>query len=108
MDEGNDARISAGQYAPGQAPRVTEQDIDETIVDRTFVVMPDGRTTICQLTLKNGYTVRGESSCVSIENFDADKGKKYSFERARQEIWQLEGYLLAQRKYEDSVRYAGN
>ncbi len=108
MSEPQDARVSAGAYPPGMAPRVSEQEVNEAIADTAYVVMSDGRTTICQLTLKNGYTVRGESSCVFIENFDAQKGREMSHKKAKDKIWELEGYLLAQRKYEDSIRFAGN
>jgi hypothetical protein len=94
---------TASMPAPGQAPRVTKEHIDSLIKGEDYVVMPDGRTTICQLTLVNGFTVRGESSCVSIENFDADKGREYSYENAVEKIWELEGYLLAQRLYERAV-----
>ena len=78
------------------APRITTDRIDSVIVSETFTKLPSGRTLICELTLVNGYTVRGESSCVSIENFDLELGKKISREDARQKIWQLEGYLLKQ------------
>lgn len=107
-DEYNDARVSAGMFAPGQAPRVTEQDIKDVIVSESFTIMPGGTTTICELTLKNGFTVRGESACVYIENFDANIGRTIARKNAIDKIWQLEGYLLAQRRYEDSIRYAGN
>lgn len=75
-------------------PSVTIADIQDAIVKETYTVLPDGRTTICQLTLKNGYTVFGESACVCIENFDAEKGNKYSRERAVDKVWSLLGYDL--------------
>lgn len=75
-------------------PSVTIADIQDAIVKETYTVLPDGRTTICQLTLKNGYTVFGESACVCIENFDAEKGNKYSRERAVDKVWPLLGYDL--------------
>lgn len=77
-----------------EAPRLTPTDIDNTIVNKTFTVLPSGKCTVCELTLKNGFTVRGESSCVSIENFDEEIGNSISFENAREKIWVLEGYLL--------------
>ena len=61
-------------------PKVTQEDVNNFIVGKTFTVLPDGRTTICQLTLKNNFTVIGESACVSIENFDAAKGNFYAEE----------------------------
>ena len=103
----SDTRISAGRYAPGQAPRVTQADIDALITDETFVILPDGRTTICQLTLVNGFTVRGESSTVYIENFDEKIGRDIARRNAVEKIWLLEGYLLAQRRYENDLRMSG-
>lgn len=44
--------------------KVTKEALLAKIAVVDYVVMPDGRTTICQLTMQNGFTVRGESSCV--------------------------------------------
>jgi len=81
------------------APRVTPDTIASVIIDETYTKLPSGRTLICELTLKNGYTVRGESSCVSIENFDLELGKKISREDAKNKVWQLEGYLLKEKLF---------
>lgn len=81
------------------APRITPDLIASVIVGETYTKLPSGRTLICELTLKNGYTVRGESSCVSIENFDLDLGKKISREDAKNKVWQLEGYLLKEQLF---------
>jgi len=50
--------------------------------------------TFCVLTLKNGFTVTGESACASPENFDADVGKKIARANAVNKIWPLMGYEL--------------
>lgn len=81
------------------APRLTPELIDSVIVGETYTVLPSKRTMICELTLKNGFTVRGESSCVSIENFNQELGEKISKADARDKLWQLEGYLLKERLY---------
>ena len=81
------------------APRVTPDLIDSIIIGETYTKLPSGRTLICELTLKNGYTVRGESSCVSVENFNLELGKKISRDDAKNKIWQLEGYLLKERLF---------
>jgi hypothetical protein len=86
------------------APRVTLDIINNLIVGATYTKLPSGRTLICELTLVNGYTVRGESSCVSIENFDQEIGERISFDDARDKIWQLEGYLLKETLYRESLR----
>lgn len=82
------------------APRLTPEDIDKTIVSETYTNLPDGRTVICQLTLRNGYTVDGKSACVSKENFNQEIGNNISRQNAREKIWELEGYLLKQKLYE--------
>jgi len=79
------------------SPRLTPNDIDNVIVGCTYTLLPSGKCMVCELTLKNGYTVRGESACVSKENFDREIGKKISYTNARDKIWGLEGYLLQER-----------
>lgn len=76
------------------APRITPEDIEKKIVGSTFTNLPSGKCVICEITLVNGFTVRGESACVSIENFDQDIGNRLAYTDARDKIWQLEGYLL--------------
>ena len=64
----------------------------------------DGTTlTVCCLTLRNGYTVTGESAAASPENFDEEIGKKIARQNAREKIWALEGYLLRQNLSEGNV-----
>ena len=41
-----------------------------------------------------GYQVIGESACASPENFDAAMGRRIARDKARNNIWALEGYLL--------------
>ena len=79
------------------APRLNPEKIDSVIVSETFTVLPSGKVMVCELTLKNGFTVRGEASTVSRENFDHEIGQKISRENARKQIWQLEGYLLQEK-----------
>ena len=82
------------------APRLTPAMIDATISKQEFHWLTDVLT-VCVLTLKNGFTVTGESACASPENFDAEVGNKIAFENAREKIWLLEGYLLKERLYNE-------
>ena len=50
--------------------------------------------TFCVITLKNGFTVTGESACASPENFDAEIGRKIARQNAVAKIWPLMGYEL--------------
>lgn len=79
------------------APRLKPSDIDAKIQKKTFTNLPSGKCIICELTLTNGFTVRGESACVSVGNFDQEIGNAIAFKNARDKIWVLEGYLLQEK-----------
>jgi hypothetical protein len=81
------------------ALRVTPARIDNVIVNQDYHVFPRTQLTVCCLTLANGFTVTGESACVSPQNFDAELGQKISYEHAKEKIWALEGYLLKQQLF---------
>ena len=81
------------------ARRLRPEDIDAVIKDVQYYVFPNTQLTVCCMTLKNGFTVTGESACASPENFDKEIGEKIAYANAREKIWALEGYLLKQELY---------
>lgn len=81
------------------ASAVTAEDVAAAVVGETFTVLPSGKVMVCELTLKNGFTVRGESAVVSKENFVFAKGQEISRRRAMDKVWELEGYLLQEKRY---------
>ena len=94
------------------AARVTPQDIERAITSEHYFTAYDGAKygrvtrdepkdsqalkllTFCVLTLRNGFTVTGESACASPENFDVQIGRAIARENAVQKIWPLLGYEL--------------
>lgn len=84
------------------APRLTPADIEATIVDEAYYVFPGTTTTICRLTLRNGYSTIGESAAISLANFDEEIGRKVARENARDKIWVLEGYLLKDKLFKQT------
>ena len=82
------------------APRLTPELIDAAIKSVAYHVFDGSCLTVCCLTLQNGFTVTGESACVSPENFNRQLVEKISFANARDKIWMLEGYLLKQKLHE--------
>lgn len=103
------------------APRVTMQDIEDSIksvhyftategylgsitpsendTDKTDVVFIERPValdllTFCVIVLKNGFTVTGESACASPENFNRDIGNTLAYINAKNKIWPLLGYML--------------
>jgi hypothetical protein len=92
------------------APRITPADIEANIAGEfSFTVGNAARAlqcpvseavdllTICVLTLKNGFTVTGESACASPENFDAELGHEIARKNAIDKVWPLMGYALKER-----------
>lgn len=82
------------------APRLTPDDIDAAILTEQYHVFDGTTLTVCALTLRNGFTVVGESAAASPENFDEEIGQKIARENARNKIWALEGYLLRSKLHE--------
>lgn len=95
------------------APRISLSDIAAAIASEHYFTAKDGvygaeteeappppalsLLTFCVLVLKNGFTVTGESACVSPENFDAEIGRRIARDNAVQKIWPLMGYELKER-----------
>ena len=106
------------------APRVTPDSIEAKIKGEFYFTAMDGaemarernhdleypdptgplpRLTICILELENGFTILGKSASASASNFDPELGKKIARADAFNQIWPLEGYLLRERLFEDSM-----
>ena len=107
----SDAGIERLIQAKGKtAARVTPQDIERAITSEHYFTAGQAveqqtapheqiptslyLLTFCVLTLRNGFTVTGESACASPENFDVQIGRAIARENAVQKIWPLLGYEL--------------
>ena len=80
--------------------RVTEDMICSKIKNIDFTVMPSGKAVVCEITLENGFTVRGESAVVDPANFILEIGQNIAFTHAVDKTWEVEGYLMQERKYQ--------
>lgn len=89
-----------------EAPKVTKQEVQAAIKKVTYTIMPDGRTTICQLTLDNGFSLHESSACVSKEIFDKAEGERLAYERAFNKAWMFLGFRLAERLHQKKMRKA--
>lgn len=76
------------------APRVTPDAVEGEVVAEQFHVFPGTFLTVCCITLRNGFTVTGESACASPENFDAELGRKIARQKAVEKVWPLLGFRL--------------
>lgn len=81
------------------APRVTQELIDSRIVNTEFLRIGE-TVTVCNITLDNGYSVRGESACVNAENYKQDIGERFARDDAFRKLWPLFGFLLAEDNFQ--------
>lgn len=81
---------------------VTLTDITARVIETIYSVLPGTTTTICQLRMVNNYTVLGTSACVDPTKYNQALGEKYAYEDAINKCWPLEGYLLAERRYQST------
>lgn len=80
--------------------KLSLDDLKAKVVGELFVKVGDTTTMMCSLQLENGFVVTGTSACIDPANFDLEIGKQIAYDNAIDKIWQLEGYLLAQRRLE--------
>lgn len=85
--------------ATKKLPRITEESITARISDVIYIVY--NQLTICVITMQNGFMVHGVSAPASVGNYDAEVGKRYAYENAFRQLWQLEGYLLRDALYQE-------
>ena len=99
------------------AARVTPQDIERAITSEHYFTAGQAveqqtapheqiptslyLLTFCVLTLRNGFTVTGESACASPENFDAELGRKIARQNAVSKMWPLMGYALKEKLHNE-------
>ena len=96
------------------APKITLADIEANITSEHYFTAAEGvlgaqgametcnsdplqLLTFCVLVLRNGFTVTGQSACVSPENFNAEIGRKIAREDAINKVWTLMGYALKEK-----------
>ena len=121
LDPGPDS-LEREIAAKSTAPRVTPYDIKAEIVSEHYFTAWEGAQlaywsdsdpanpkpedgapskdgplpllTFCVLVLQNGFTVTGESACISPENFDPQIGRDIARANAIEKIWPLLGFRL--------------
>lgn len=81
-----------------QYDHVTKESIEARISGTKYTRLSP-RTTLCLLTLDNGYEVVGFSACVDERNYDEQIGRKVAYEDAITQLWPLFGFLLSELKF---------
>ena len=81
---------------------VTRESIIARLADVNYTRLA-ATTTVCAITLDNGFTVIGTSACVNPADFDAQKGKDLAYDAAFDKLWELEGYLAVERAWREDA-----
>ena len=77
-------------------PRVTEESIKARIQNVEYLE-PTPFSTLCVITMSNGWVSTGFSAPADPRNYDREVGRRYAYDNAFKPLWQLEGYLLRER-----------
>ena len=86
--------------------KVTKEMVEENIIGKTFTLLPSGKKMVCELTLKNGFTVTGEAGVVDKENFVQEIGERLSYQRAFDKVWYLLGYEMQTKLHQEQTNRA--
>lgn len=63
-----------------------------------------GTLTICVITMQNGFKAIGTSACVDPRAFKKDVGESIAYSNAFDKLWEVEGYLLKEKMYEQEIQ----
>lgn len=72
--------------------QVTKEYLESIVLGKAF--FHTEKTTVCILTLQNGFEVVGMSGVVDKSKFDRQTGEGFAYEDAFNQLWKLEGYVL--------------
>lgn len=70
------------------------QRMVDDFIDKVESTTMGEKTTVTQITLKNGFIITESSSCVDPKNYSMEIGEEINLEHAKNKIWELLGFLL--------------
>lgn len=87
-----------------QPTALAEQDYADSIIKNIeYILLPNGRSTLCQITLNNGYTVEGISATVSCSSYDIDVGREIAYRKAHGKAKSIAAVLHKERIYQQRL-----
>lgn len=87
-----------------EAPKITKEYIDDIITNSYISVHTMfGKCTVMTCRLPNGFVLVESSSCVNPENYNEEIGYDICLEKITNKIWELEGYMLQEELYRESM-----
>lgn len=74
------------------------------LIDRSSITVTKFgvKTTVAHCILPNGYVISTTSSCVNPADYNQEIGRVNCMKRIEDKIWELEGYLQQQRRFDEA------
>lgn len=83
---------------------ITQEDIDQLLAEAEVgVATVHEKCTMVSVKLKNGYIITESSACVDPSNYDVETGFNICMDRIANRLWELEGYALQKKLYEEGL-----
>lgn len=79
------------------------KDFLESQIESVEYQRGKGTLTHCYIVVKNGFIFTGESACVSQERFNPEIGEKIAYSNAFNKMWEVYGFWLKQKLFEEGV-----
>lgn len=82
--------------------KITQEDINQLLEEAEVgVATVHDKCTMVSVKLKNGFIITESSACVDPANYDAKTGFDICMDRIESKLWELEGYALQKKLYEE-------
>lgn len=83
---------------------ITQEDIDKLLTEAEVgVATVHDKCTMVSVKLKNGFIITESSACVDPANYDVETGFNICMDRIANKLWELEGYALQKKLYEEGL-----
>jgi hypothetical protein len=79
---------------PQSEYRVTPEMVNAEVTRESYSLLPSGKAIVCELTLRNEYTVRGASAVVDITNFNYEMGCQVARRKAYDRVYVVLSFRL--------------
>lgn len=79
--------------------QVTPEIVDSMIKESTFTLLACKTVMVCTLTLNNGFRLFGMNTCLDTSKFDLKLAEEYSFNEARNRLFEFAAYQLCEDHY---------
>lgn len=82
---------------------ITQEDIDKLLQEAEVgVATVHDKCTLVSVKLKNGFVITESSACVDPENYNVEAGFDICMDHIASKLWELEGYALQKKLYEEA------